>query len=359
LAAAKTQYRGLKALPFPASLLARDLPIRRKQACLGITIAGAGLNQAEADTAYAVTRTYYGVLYARAQARVAEDLTTGLRFYQERVKELVNKGESREWTTSTVDKITIYLRLAETRQAEAARGIERATAALREAMGVAPEVPVTVAEAQLPSSTMKADRDQIISLALARRGELVQAATAADAVRLEIDAQGKSHRPTARTFAAVVDIHARPVPQGFSNGEYRPGATSLEMPTEFAGPRSYRIERARDFTDRAAAVVDKTRNLIALDAEDAFSKWEEATRKISQTHDAADAGTRLSKNTREDFRAGQKVRIEDILTNEVLAAQALAAYNEALYQQVISLAGLERVTAGGFNAELGNPLAHP
>jgi outer membrane protein TolC len=360
LAAANTQYQGLEKLHFPAGLISPDLPIRRRQACLGIRIAEAGLDQGEWDTLYAVSRTYFGVLFARKQQKVAGDLVESLRFYQERVGELVKKGESREWTTSTVDKITIYLRLAETRQAEAIRGVERATAALREAMGVAPECPVQVADEDLPASPATVDRAQIISLALARRGELVQASTASEVVQLEVDAQSKLLTPVTKTFASVVDIHARPVPQGYSNGEYRPGATSLEMPPNFAGPREYRIERAREFSGRASAVVDKTRNLIALDAEDAYSKWEEWARKIPQLREASEAGVRLSKNTRDDFRAGQRVRIEDILTNEVLGAQAQAGYNEALYQVDVSLAGLQRVTAGGFDAGFGNPTTtHP
>ena len=70
------------------------------------------------------------------------------------------------------------------------------------------------------------------------------------------------------------------------------------------------------------------------------------------TRDAAETGARLSKNTREYFTAGQRVRIEDILNDEVLAGQAQAAYNEALYLQIIALADLQRATAGGFNPGL-------
>jgi len=351
LAAAENAYQALLRL-HPPPLIGRDLPIRRQQACLGVTIANAAVRQSEADTVYAVTRTYFGVLYARAQLQVAENVATSLRFYQERVRDLVKKGESREWTTSTVDKITLYLRLAEGRQAEANRGIERATAALREAMGLPLEMPLRVAEGRLPSPTVPVNREELVNLALARRGELLQATTAAEVIDLEVAAQGKSCLPTARTFAAAADIHATPVPQGFSNGEYRPGATSLEMPVLLAGRRSYRMDRARDFSARAAAVVNKTHNLVALDAEDAYLKWLEASRKIPVTRDAAETGARLSKNTREYFTAGQRVRIEDILNDEVLAGQAQAAYNEALYLQIIALADLQRATAGGFNPGL-------
>ena len=62
---------------------------------------------------------------------------------------------------------------------------------------------------------------------------------------------------------------------------------------------------------------------------------------------------RLAANTREDFRSDQKVKIEDVLTNEVLAGQARSSANEALYQNVLALAALERVTAGGFPSGLG------
>jgi outer membrane protein TolC len=354
LASAQTAYDGLQKLHL-TGLLSRDLPIRRRQACLGVRIAEAGLDQAEWETMYAVTRTYFGVVYARDQLRVAQDVAESLKFYEDRVRDLVKKGESREWTTSTVDKITAYQRLAQTKQADATRGIERATAALKEAMGVAPELPVQIGDDQLPSPRVEVNREQIVALALVRRGELVQANTAAEVVELEVKAQGTTCLPTARTFAAGADIHARPVPQGIANSEYRPGAISLEMPTLFAGPRSSRVARARDLSGRAAAVVEKTRNLVVLDADDAYLRWAEWAHKVPQTRDAAQAGSRLAKTTREDFRASQKVRIDDILANEVLAGQAQSSYNEALYQQLISLAGLQRVTAGGFDAGFGNP----
>lgn len=353
LAAAEEGYRGALQVKVPV-FLARDLPLRRKQACLGVTIAAAGLNQAEWQTLYAVTRTYFGIVYARLQLRVLDDLVNSLRFYEERVRDLVAKGESpKDWTTSTVDKITIYLQLAEGRRAEALRGIDRATAALREAIGLPPETPVRIAEETLPVPKVTPNRDEIVALALARRGEMAQVVTAASVAELEVEAQGKSCWPLASTFASAADIHAHPVPQGISNHEYRPGATGLEMPPNLGGPRASRVEHARDLSARAAAVVDKTRNLIALEAEDMYYKWEEASRRVPQSQAAEQAGSRLAKNTREDFRAAQRVKIEDILTNEALAAQAAAAYNEALYNLVVAVADLQRVTAGGFDAGFG------
>ena len=348
LASAQTQAAALDHLMVP-TFIARDLPIRRQQACMGITIATAGLEQAEHDTIYAITRTYYGVIYAREQLKVAENLSKSLKTYRDSISELVKKGESREYTTNTLDRITVYLKLAEGKQAEAARGIDRALAALREAMGVDGQTPVVLAEDKLPLLQVTATREQIVAAALARRGEMVQANIAHEVVDLEADAQGKVLlRPTVHTFAAAVDVHSRPVPQGFMNGEYRPGATSLEMPVLFAGSRHYRVEKAHDLGVRASAVVEKTHNLIVLEAEDAYFKYEEAVRKLPLTEEAAQAGARLSKSTSDDFAANAKVKIDDILTTEGLSAQAKASHNETLYTLIIALAGLERVTAGGF-----------
>jgi hypothetical protein len=125
------------------------------------------------------------------------------------------------------------------------------------------------------------------------------------------------------------------------------------------GSKADRQDRARDFSQRAQAVADKVRGLIALDATNAWLKYHEARQKVAQTREAKTAGENLAKNTRADFRADQKVRVDDVLTNEVLSAQGRSAYNEALYQLLVALADLERATAGGFCAHFLRPAAQP
>jgi outer membrane protein TolC len=112
------------------------------------------------------------------------------------------------------------------------------------------------------------------------------------------------------------------------------------------------MERAKDLAGRAGAVADKTRNLIVLEAEDAYYKWLELGQKVTANREAAEAGKRLAKSTRDAWRNDQKVKIEDVLTNEVVAAQARSSYNESLYQYILALAALERITAGGFASGL-------
>ena len=250
----------------------------------------------------------------------------------------------------------VYQHLAETRQAQAASGVKRALVALREAIGLEPECILDVPAGRLPEPDVRPNRDEIVALALARRGELIQAGIFAQVACLEVEAQGTSVLQKMQTFAAGTDIHARQVPQGVRNSEYRPGAVAPEMPGLLVGNRPERVQHARALYARASAVATTARNLIALEAEDAFLRWEEASQEVSAARAAADAGDKLANDQNRDFIAGLKVKVEDVVNAQVLAAQARSQHNEFLYQQVLALADLERVTAGGFCAGLVDPI---
>jgi outer membrane protein TolC len=154
------------------------------------------------------------------------------------------------------------------------------------------------------------------------------------------------------TFAAVGDIHSRQVPPEISDGDYRPGGIPPEMPTTLVGSRSARMERARSLTARAQAVAEKTRNLVALEAEDAYLKWEEAHDKTVPAREGAETASKLAQNLAQTYGAGS-IKVEELLNFQVLAVLSRAQLNEAIYQELLALAALERVTAGGFCAGLG------
>jgi outer membrane protein TolC len=350
VAAAQAQRQALDDLHVPPILAAgRELPIRRHQADLGVTIAQAGLDVTRRETVYAVTRTYYSAVFARQQKKVADNVVSQFTDALDNGRRLLNAG-ARQVTKNDVEKTEAYLRLAEARRYEATRGAAVALAALREAMGVGPDYPLDVAATELPAPEFQVSRAEVLAQALARRGELVQATNAAEAIALEADAQETSCLPTHTTFAAYVDIHVRPIPQGASNHEYRPGAVGLEMPTMLVGKRSDRVERAHALSARAAAVVDKTRNLIALEVEDAFLKWQEAVQQAAKNRRAAELGEKLAVANLNDLKADQNVVFRDVLEAVLLGAQARLSYNEAVFHYVNALAALERATGGGFCA---------
>ena len=348
LAAAEARCRAVANLRVP-TIIQRDLPIRRHQASLGVTIAQGGVTYAEWEAVYAVTRNYFSMMYAREQLEVADKGIANLKDLKEAVDEIVKTGSRADVTTRHQEKLAIFMQLSQGRRQDAVSGIERATAALYEAMGVGPECGIVSATGKLPIFNITVNHDEILSLALSRRGEMIQAGTASEVVGCEVAAQGKSCMFQAKTFASASDIHAQQVPQGVHNGEYRPGALSLEMPALMVGSKHARVEEASALHARAGAVVEKTRNLITLEAEDAFSKWQEATNKASQLQAAADAADKLQSSVKEDFKQpGAKISVDDVLNAGLLASQARLQANESVYQQLLALTALERITAGGF-----------
>jgi outer membrane protein TolC len=345
VAAAEAQRHALERLVV-ASVISREMPYRRQQACLGVQVAQAGLRQGEHEAVYAVTRNYFTYVYARQQETLVRGLVDRLKTFRDLTQAAVKKGLPDGPTQIDVDRLAVNIDLNQVRVVEAQQGAERALAALREAMALAPDCPLSLATEPLPPLGQLLDRQQLVALALARRGELAQAGSAAQIFDLEIHAQDTSLALTMQTFAATADIHARPIPQGVSNATYRPSAVGVEMPTQLAGRRPDRVERARDLAGRAGAVVEKTRNLIVLETEDTFLKWQDAYRRVQTLEQAPARAIAMAKAVRARFD-DNKANVEEYLRAETLRDQVEAQLNEAMYLHALAVAALERVTAGG------------
>jgi outer membrane protein TolC len=349
LAAAQAGARGIDELRF-AGLVRHDIPIRKQQACLGVTVAAAGLTQAEYETRYCVTRAYFSVRYAQRQQRVARDLRDKLNANLEKINLLIKSGNPDVIVTQIdADKLKLAMVLFSPRLVEAEQGVQRALAALREAMGAGPDCPIVLTDNEdLPGLFGDLDRDALLALALQRRGELIQAGTMARIIDLEAEAQSRLRtQSTAQTFAAAADIHSRPIPQANFGKEYRPGAVGIEMPTTLVGHRDARVQRARELQARAEAVVAKTQNLIALELDDAYLSYRGAAKQVRQLQGSPALARKIYRNTKERFDIG-KASGEEILRAGTMEVQALAQLNEALFNHALALAALERIAAGGF-----------
>jgi len=352
LAAAEDAERALNNLRIPADL-DPQVPIRRRQSSLGVSAAAAGVDEAQRQTAYAVIRTYVTIVFAREQERVAHGVVERLTATRDAAQRALDAGD-RDVNSTEIQKTTVYLRLAESRQIQAIQGVKRALAALREAIGFGPEVAIDIPAASLPVPVVQVDRNELLNAALTRRAELIQARLFAQVACLEIDAQSTSIGQRMQTFAAGSDVHAVVVPQGSNATDYRPGAVPPLMPSLLVGSRAERIKHAEALRMRAESAADSTRNLIALEIDDAFSRWEEASGQAGKAKEAADEGDKLAEGLRKSFTAGLKVKVEEVVTSRVLASQARSEYNEFLFKQIVALADLERASAGGFNAGLAD-----
>jgi hypothetical protein len=349
-------------------LFARDLPIRKQQASLGVQGYEARIHDAEAEAVHSVTWCYLAYLYASQQ----EDVLRESKFWLDELNGWLDEAQDNaalvKWNfKDRKNLVRAYVETVQGRRQETQQGMERALAALREAMAVGPEVAVRPMLKGLPKAAVNAatTKEDVVAMALARRGEVIQTSTLAEVTSLEISAQGRTFLPSLRTFAVSSDIHSQPVPIGIHGMEYRPGALAPEMPSLLVGCRKDRVEQAADYHDRAGAVAEKTRNLVALEAENAFYRWKETRNKAQQMEKAVADAKKYDTLIRKEFanavsnnfkvvKPGEDpstTRLEDRLMAGVTLDRLQVDANRAYFEYLLALAELERVTVGGFCVE--------
>jgi outer membrane protein TolC len=357
LKAAIDRLHALETLRIPDCLV-RDLPLRRKQAAIGVTIAQAAVAQAEGETLHGITASYLGALYAAQQVRLANDPDLGIRRrlkdLQTLVDDLLKSNKRREVTLPEHrDLVRSFLETLDGRVSEAEQGELRAQAALREAMGVGPDCPVVIPNRDLPCPrVVPPPLKELIELALDRRGEMIQAVCFAEVACLEVDAQASRRRPSMRTFASGSDIHAKPIPSGDVGGvDFRPSIVGPDMPVFLNGSRDARVQQAKDYCERARALTAKTRNLIMLEVEDLYRRWLDKSAKAAHLEKAYQEARTFSEKIKESFNRNQKdsyPNVDEVINAGLITTRLQLEWKEAHYQSLLALAALERATAGGF-----------
>lgn len=376
LNAALTGQRSLNRLIIPR-LFARDLDIRKQQACQGVQIASAGLSQAEWETRYSITRNFFTVQFVRSQEKVVSEALADLTKGYDRANKLFKSGDPDVKITAVdLDGIKTQIGLVKAKKAQVDNGLLKAEAALREAMGVDYNFPLNVAKVDLPPAVyevksykvkkddkgknvkeevieyrvlypLESQREGLIASAIAGRPEMTQAQLFSVLTDLETAAQHRVRGWQGKTFAMGADIHAKPIPTGIFNNEYRPGAPGPEMPPMIIGRVHDRVQRAADFHQRALAVVDKTTNLVTLDVEAQYLKWREAAEEVRDLSDILDVASKLPDRV---YNLNPKDYTSQALINaNMTAAMVKSQLNDAKHMHALALAGLERATAGAFH----------
>jgi len=334
------------------SLLSRDLPVRKQQASQGLVAASADVQKVHNDVVHDVTRLYYSVVYARQQEQFASDVVAQVEAFVDIARKLLNSGTPGEMTKAKLDLMLIQLAKVRKLHLKALSGVKKAEAALREAMGVVDgSLVFQVKDKELPIMDEKVPvtREQVIEMALCRRPELAMASAGAAAFRLEVAAQSRVRfRRQVSTLAAGSDLHARILPAGSRqpDGDYRPEPILPEMPAMVVGRRADRVARVAAYSNRADAVCEKARDLITLEAETTFIDFDASAKSLAISRESMTAAKDLMDRIRDGFD-NPKAAKEQLLLSYGQAAEAQGEYVQAVFQYLLDMAALERVTGGG------------
>ncbi len=345
-------YNALSNIGRLGSLLSPDLPIRKEQSTRGMIAAASDVQKLHNEVVHDVTRLYYTTVYARQQAQIAEDVVAQVELLVKIAEDLLKSPQPGEMTRAKLDSMQIGLADAKILLLTARLGEKRAYAALREIMNVQnPPYEFRTKDTELPvmEQMVPLTREMVVELATCRRPELALAAAGADAFRLEVYAQGQiPFRRSVPTLASGSDIHSRMLPPGSRDPghDYRPEPILPEMPPQLVGNKSDRVTRAMWYSQRADAVYEKIRNLVTLEAENTFYNLELAAQSLNLGQEKFDRAKDLMKRIEETVQDPKSSK-DQLVVGYAQAARAQADYVKLVYEHLLWLAALERVTAGG------------
>lgn len=140
-------------------------------------------------------------------------------------------------------------------------------------------------------------------------------------------------------------MHAKEIPAPIRAKEYRPGGIIPEMPTQLVGSKYERVSRAEQFAVKAEAVYESARSLVTLEAENAFYEFEMANENLILSRQSLEYAKDL-----EDRVLSRQESIkekEQVVQATITVAKIRSEYVEAVFDHLLSLAALERITAGG------------
>jgi outer membrane protein TolC len=354
MAASENGYRSLMKFGTVGTWISPDLDIRKQQSQRGLGAAAGDYQKERNEVVYDVTRLYYTAVYAKQQEAIAADVVDYLDTMGKLIRKILDETTDPKLLGGLNEGKYLTVRLgliqAQELRTKARIGQQQALAALRQVMNVEEKCfPFRLKDAELPLMDQKAEitKEKVVELALCRRPELALAAAGVDVFRLEVYAQGKiPFRRVVPTFASGADIHSKDIPQAVRTAkEYRPGGIIPEMPTQLVGSKFDRVRHALDYSQRADAIYEDAVSLVTLEAENGFFEFLLTAESLQLAVQKFRNGKELQKRT---LDMAESVKEKDLLVQGyVVATRAQSDYVEAVYNYLLSLAALERITAGG------------
>jgi hypothetical protein len=352
-ATSETGYRALMNFGTVGTIISPDLEIRKQQAQRGLAASAGEYQKAHNEVIQDVTRMYYTAVYAKQQGVIANDMVGVLERLVDLIRKILDSKTPPEQLggldTRKLRVVEMGVITAKKLRLKATEGRKQALAALRQVMAVdESSFPFRVKDFELPimAQQVPITKALVVEQALCRRPELALAAAGVDVFRLEVYAQGKiPFKRVVPTFASGADLHSRDIPQAIRTKEYRPGGIIPEMPTQLVGSKYDRVARAMNFCQKAEAVFESAHSLVTLEAENAFFEFELANENLILAKEQLDLAFDFLKRTHEQAESTKDKTV--IVQAEITVAKVQSDYVEAVFDHLLSLAALERITAGG------------
>ncbi len=306
---------------------------------LGVDIAEVQAERARHDMVFQVTQAFYRALQAQGMAEIAEKSVAQINAQVTRAHAFFDQGMVGQ---NDVLRAELGLAAAKQRQIQTRGMVEMAKASLVSLLGLPASLPVELAGVitQAPSAPTP-EGDTIEQLALKNRPELREIERRNAQARAAVRLAWSQMLPT----IAAVGNYSINKGSAFQQEKAWYVGGVLQWDVWEWGSSYFKIDEAEAHSQQAKEMVNKIENLVRLDARNTtvtLSSSKEALLVASQAVRQAEENFRIE-NKR--YEASQSTTF-DVLDAETLLTTARTQEQQALYDYMIALASLTRVTGG-------------
>jgi outer membrane protein TolC len=329
--------------------------LQNQRARLGVQAAEEEVVKSRQQTAFEVSRAYFGILLTRQLLAVVDE--TIARFEaMETVARNLARNPDQPVSNADVQRLHSLVELGKSQRAQFLRDAEFALAGLRTAMGL--EIHVTVEPAEpLEYRPASPDLAGLLSRALQQRPELAKVRLGLRNAELERELAIAQFRPDVGLFGQFTAIHDDAGYLNPTNPDMWAGGIQASMPL-FEGGR--RLAARRQAEIKYAQVQDYLRFLeqgITLEVQKAYLEHQATADRIGLAKEALDSAQKsyqgfrfellsagLERKNAPKVDTGQLLLGEKLISTRLLLSAAEVEYAHDLYANNLALAALRLVT---------------
>ena len=306
---------------------------KSRAAELGIDAADFERSSVKNALVEAVTVSYYAYLAAQEALKVAQDSIYAI---SSELKQTTLRYEA--GTTLKSEVLSLDVKLAEAKEAEirAVNSIALSKTSITNLLGLEnPETFTVAAASRLTRPRLTAPFDELLSLALTERPEVMAAARQVEISERELKAELGAYLPKADAFVSYGQNSQSP---GFSGQKDNVTVgVAVEMNLFSGFSTKQRVSAAQRKVKEMREVERKTRLAIEQEVKTAFLRLEEALARLRVTEASVLAAEEALRLVNEERRAGMATvtrYIESEVARNKAQSNSIAAHYDALSAEI-------------------------
>ncbi|HXN81071.1 MAG TPA: TolC family protein [Myxococcales bacterium] len=311
----------------------------------GVKAQDALLERTRQQTAFDVTRAYWGYQTTHFGLASIESVRRQIADAKKRARELIDEG-SDQVTRADVTRIDYVAEEVEAQHAGSVKNEALAVVGIKLLLGLEPQAPLEIVRQELPQPPQQPDFEEMVKLGLSRRPETIAARENVLARLALVDLEVARYYPDFGLIGNVTINYQSnadsPISPFVNNPNSRGGFIALGMRGTLDIPqKNYRVRQVEADLHEAQALLAGSESLLRLELQQALGDLAEARVRAQRYSREAAIGKQLLVQAALAFDSGLGTA-PDLVLDTFLYSRATGEQLRALFDAQIAWASLER-----------------